>query len=141
MSFRRCFKPALVASFLAAMTAPALGETWRGIDLDIAGWLPVAKDDDSYVLVREAAQQAGTKKVWARFEVSQPKTFSSFSTRSALALIEFDCTGGRSRVLQETSYSENNLKGDQRDGDSTDWSFVVPGSNDDSMFKLECSSP
>ena len=123
------------------MTAPALGETWRGVDIDTTGWIPITKDDDSYILVREAQQQTNDRRVWERFEVSQPKTFSSFPTRSAVALVELDCGGGRLRILQETSYSENNLKGDQRDGDSSDWSYVIPGSANDNLFKLECGSP
>ena len=141
MTLRRHFNPALVASLLMAMAAPALGEPWRGVDIDTTGWIPVTKDDDSYILVREAPQETGSKKVWERFEVSQPKTFASFSTRSSVALVEYDCTGGRSRILEERSYSENNLKGAQRDGESDDWSYVVPGSNNDSVFKLECASP
>jgi len=141
MRFGRGFKLALVASLCLATTAPALGETWRGIEIDTGGWIPVAKDDDSYVLVKMRQQQAENRQVWARFEVSQPKTYASFSTRSALALIEFDCANGRSRTLQELSYSDNNLKGDERDGDATDWSYVVAGSNEDNMFKLACNSP
>jgi hypothetical protein len=140
MTFRRRFNVALIASLFIAMTAPAWGETWRGIDIDTTGWIPVTKDDDSYIFMREVPQQGRNKKVWERFEVSQPKLFSSFSTRSAVALVEYDCAGGRSRILQSTSYTGNNLKGDQKDGEPNDWSYVVPGSNDDDLFKRECVS-
>jgi len=141
MTFRRDFNPALLAFLVLATTAPAWGETWRGIDIDTAGWIPATKDDEAYILFKEVPQQGNNKKVWERFEVLQPKTFSSFSTRSAVALLEFDCSGGRSRTLQEISYSENNLKGDERVGEPDDWSYVVPGSRVDDMFKRVCVSP
>ena len=59
--------------------------------------------------------------------------------KSSTSLVEVDCPGGRTRVLQGTYYSQPNLRGSVVGvTDITQWSYPSPGTLGARFFIMAC---
>lgn len=81
-------------------------------------------------------------RIWVRFEYNSPRSTRGGS-RSARELIEADCAGGRSRIIQWSDFSRPNLEGERITMESVpvsnDWTFPAPGTLGKNAFDLICA--
>ena len=97
---------------------------WRFIDGD---------ETQAFYLQAPRMGEDGHRVMWARLEKR--------AGGSTVSANEYDCAQGRTRQLQLTAFSANNLTGTSQANDRpTDWRFPVPGSYGDLLTRIACSA-
>ena len=56
----------------------------------------------------------------------------------ALILLEVNCAAEKNRVLQSTSYSRNENVISSNQSQQAEWSFIIPGSTGEILYKTVC---
>jgi hypothetical protein len=82
----------------------------------------------------------GYVRIWSRTEYYDPFMENGQDVYSYIALDEYDCTARSLRILQTTTYTENNLKGEgsSPSPEPTEWTYVAPGMMADFEMKYAC---
>lgn len=91
--------------------------------LEVDDWSPVSAgpDGDAIFLARPAS---APNTMWVRMEYEGLDEQRAWL--SSRQLVEFDCDRWQWRTLQFTSYSRNNLEGDERALESRDYWLPAP---------------
>lgn len=123
-----------LALALALTVQEAPTATWAEVRPDGWTYLGQAADRD-LLMFRRSALGAGVK-AWLRFEYGQDQPTG---TRSARTLFEYDCSEGRLRVLQSSSFAEPNMAGQNLFNDSAGpWEYPAPGTFGEMHFAVAC---
>jgi hypothetical protein len=88
---------------------------------------------------------ANGRRVWFMSSHDSPKTHLGITFRSSRELIEYDCAGERSRLLQQELFSGLRLEGESVYSPTSDkpgpWSFIAPGTFSEARFTAVCRMP
>lgn len=152
---------ALSLPALAASTSPAMAEppttplpaaelTWAAT-IQRNGWIFAgsagqegAAGGPVIMFTRSTIQppNSTTIRLWTRQEYQFEQPAYNFTYKSLIDLEEVDCINGRTRLLQESLYPENNMGGLtlplSTSGPSA-WREPIPGSLDDTVAQAACS--
>jgi hypothetical protein len=101
--------------------------------LEKAGWTYIGIADGTLIYMRDAVPGSsdGARRVFTAYETLTPQDRDGFAFRSVKSLGEFDCQGGRTRVIHETFYAEPEMKGQSvttPDKTDADWNDTIEGS-------------
>ena len=103
-----------------------------GANPNLVEWMVPGKVDRS---------RPGYARAWFRMEITKQSAAKELGFRSLLALVEFDCLGGRSRQLADTTFLGNNLGGGTKSSSDTPnapWSFIRPDSPHETELAMAC---
>jgi hypothetical protein len=112
-----------------------------------AEWELVSGDDSAKLKVyvdRDTILRNGNlTKMWQLYDYKTVQTVAGDSLLSIQRYNEYDCTGGRTRMLAYTWYSSNMGRGRvvYKTTEEQPWASVVPRSIDQTLWKVACSKP
>lgn len=102
--------------------------------IEVMDWVWVGGDagGTSLMFIRRARQP---DHIWIRYELKSP---TPAGARSWNHLVQVDCSGGRTKVVSGSSFSENNLLDFRLDSAPEDWRYPSPGTRGDFPLQLLC---
>jgi hypothetical protein len=111
----------------------ALQADWRA-DLPAMGWTRVAMSADTVVFIQPGPRP---NLYWERMELRE---VASSGFRSAMSLVEVDCSGGRRRFIQGSYYRESSFGGPTilSNSDIQAWEYPGPGTIGAKFFEAAC---
>lgn len=123
----------------------AARRAWLSVNVHAAGWdLASVSSSGAFYLRRADAQPDGPQmpRVWIRQEnFPGGGLWATGMHRSAIALDQFNCREGTSRMLQSTSYEYPDLSGSKVQDETTPtaaWTFVRPDSIESDFLARAC---
>lgn len=114
----------------------------HGTTVEARGWIKVVSSGDASVFYKAPVirTEGDQPRVWVRVERTTPDAaFPHFLSKASL--LEYDCAGGKFRVLQSTLYTGNNQSGRAWIGARDPWTQFAPGTVGDAMRKVVCGDP
>lgn len=119
----------MLAMFLAlAIQNPA------PVHIQDMGWTYASKSDEGDELTMFTRPGPRATTLWVRFESQVERD----GARSVAQLNEANCSTGEFRVLQQTAYTEPNLRGRAISKSPSTWVYPTPGSFAETAFKVLC---
>lgn len=111
-----------IIAMIAAMSAPAIA----------ADWVLVSSHDTAERYVdRASIKQVGPyKRAWDKIVIHNDPEY-----KEMVSLTEYDCSGGRKRDIQMTSYLTN---GESRSSGSTEWTYPPPETSAETTLDYVC---
>lgn len=112
-----------------------------------AEWELASGDDSAKLTVyvdRDTIQRNGNlSKMWQLYDYKTVQTVAGDSLLSIQRYNEYDCTGGRTRMLAYTWFSSNMGRGRvvYKTAEEQPWASIVPRSIDQTLWKVACSKP
>ena len=105
-----------------------------------AEWVPHAHNERaSFYYDPATIKRNGTlRRVWTLINQNEPDKAGAWSRR---AFHEYDCKEDRSRFLSISTFSEKMANGKligQADYSDDSWTYIAPGTIDDSLLKIVC---
>jgi hypothetical protein len=115
----------------------------------LAAWASLGRsnqgqnDFTQYIDPETIRKTANGRRAWTMTSYEQTQTSPFAEYRSIKTLMEFDCTGERTRPLQVAFYSGPMGTGISvlSDDDPGRWSFESPGSVGETRLKVVCKRP
>lgn len=107
--------------------------------MEARGWIKVDFGGDASVSYQAPVirTEGDPPRVWVRVERTTPDaSFPHFLSKASL--LEYDCEGGRVRVLQSTLYTGNNQTGRAWIGARDPWAKITPGTVGEALRKVVC---
>jgi hypothetical protein len=114
--------------------------SWTGPALETDGWFFAGEspDNNEVMLLKPVGRftkSATTRKMWVRFEQSNVRPASSVYVE------EIRCTTKQLKIIQATSYYNNNLDGPVESSNAASdaqWQYAIPGSFGESIVWNSC---
>lgn len=136
----------VVGAVLAAMVASSAVAQLNSKDwaqsLDPGGWTLVTWDGSGqgialFMKPKVVSRTPNGRLMWVKYEYREP----SHGVLSASVLQEFDCAGGRSRIVEANSYPGRSLSGPIISSETSPdvWTHPSPDSMADSLNAFACS--
>ena len=137
----------LLAVLLCLISDTAFAQTadtsWASA-VEAGGWNvgTFASDGSEMWLWRRAhpaISPEGYRRLWVRVEIQNTNKIPN-GALSMMTLQEFDCAGGRQRVISYTDYALRNMNGNvaSSSDSKTEWSYVGPGTLADEWRQVVC---
>lgn len=103
--------------------------------IEVGDWVPRGGGTDVFLLTQRARQPGH---IWVRWEYLAPALDEVLSVRD---LTEFDCGSWRTRIVQQTLFSQSNLQGepDTTGYSFAQWEFAAPGTLSEAILEAACS--
>lgn len=109
----------------------ALPSPWEHVE--IGDWTYLGESTDgSMILLMQPGRQRGH--VWVRYEHAAPRGEIGSSRR----LVELDCEGGRTRIIQDHYFPAANMTGAPIQGGGGGWSYAAPGTFSEVHLAFGC---
>lgn len=105
---------------------------WPGVE--VGNWTYLGMSQDKAIMMFVRNPERG--RMWVRFEFSADQP-----VKSERALIEADCTTGRTRPLQRDSFGRPNLLGTSAHIGLGEWTYAAPDTLAESAYVLICNPP
>ena len=109
---------------------------------DLLGQTPGGKDI-TYIDPATLRKTVDGRRVWTMSTHDSPQTHRGMTYRSVRQLIEYDCAGERTRVLQQELFSGLMLEGASvyRSTGIGAWEYPAPSTGNDQELKVVCRMP
>lgn len=108
----------------------SLGPGWEGVRPD--GWTLISRSSEMLMFSRPARQP---QHIWLRVEYSD----NASESRSVRSLNEFDCAGGRLRIVSLSTFRLSNLEGPHEGlNEIQSWDYVAPGTHGEALLQTAC---
>lgn len=132
-----------VAPLVGGANSPAMGASGAEEQaIDVRGWTLVGNNDSTVMFIKPEPTPPGAafRRVLVRFEEAEPFDRSGFASMSNVEVADVDCAGGKTRVIQDTRYTEPNLQGESRVDRPAEpaWRTEAPGSFGAGIIKAAC---
>lgn len=106
------------------------GPGWEGVRPH--GWKLISRSSEMLMFSRPARQP---RHIWLRVEYSD----NASESRSVRSLNEFDCAGGRLRIVSVSTFRLSNLEGPHEGlNEIQSWDYVAPGTHGDALLQTAC---
>ena len=109
-----------------------------------ADWMSIEKNEqlEMFLDLDTVQKEAGNRRVWTLINLLQKDRDGVSSLKG---FVEYDCTGFRSRTLEETWWSEQFAQGTDltppgRDKKADRWTYVRPGTTGGAKFQIVCGT-
>jgi len=128
------------AFFALAILAAAGAHAQTAFTPEPMGWEATGVSPVEFQFIKPAPPAPPYIRRWVRSEGTTPRTYGSFSFISMVGLVEFDCATKKSRSLEGTLYSQNNISGDiLRLTAPGSWRTYTPGSLNYDLIARVCT--
>ncbi|WP_448970500.1 surface-adhesin E family protein [Neisseria sp.] len=119
-----------LAVFALGLATPAVAEDWVLLGIN-SNNTTIFGDADSRT----------DNSAWFETRYAEPKKMISNGKfyNTAKALLEMDCSGKRHRLLTVTAYSESGNPIGSYTPSYAEWSYVIPGTGGESVYKFVCN--
>ncbi len=123
----------------AALTLSTIAQAqpaWTS-DLQPLGWRYLSADENNAYYIRPATGQS--RRLWVRQEFQTQQSYAQYRWTSVVSLMEFDCVGGRSRILQQSQYPRRNMAGEPTVITTpSQWVYDIPGTTGEHFREYTC---
>jgi len=124
---------------LAALAASGV-QAQTAFTPDPMGWEQTGVSPVEFQFIKPAPPAPPYVRRLVRSEGTTARTYGSFSFISMVSLVEFDCAAKKSRSLEGTLYSQNNISGDiLRLTAPGSWRSYTPGSLNFDLIARVCA--
>jgi len=119
-----------LAVFALGLAMPAVAADWVWVEID----------SDNNTTFGDADSRTDNS-AWFETRYAEPKKMISNGKfyNTAKALEEMDCSGKRFRALTVTWYSESGNPIGSYTPSYAEWSYVIPGTGGESVYKFVCN--
>jgi len=119
-----------------------VGQAQTSFKPDPLDWEPSGVSPVEFQFIKAAPPAPPFRRAWVRSEGTTPRTYGTFSFISMVSLVEFDCAARKSRQLEGTLYSQNNISGDiLRLTAPGIWRSPAPESLSSGVLERVCAQP